>query len=472
MFRKTKIVCTIGPAVDSYEGILALVRAGMNIARFNCSHGDWETRTRWIKWVRQASEAEQTHIGVLVDLAGPKFRLGSFTGVIHVTRGDTIFVGDHPGQLPISQRQIVEKLTPGRTLLIGDGEVAFKVRSVNGDRIELRCSSGGAIKPRQGITLMGETFDAPALSEKDIEDLRYAAKIGAEFIALSYVRSASDIDQAGSIAEECDPTLQIIAKIETKAAVRDIANIIRESDGIMVARGDLGLQMPIEEVPLIQKKIVGMCHAAGKPVITATQMMESMIENPRPTRAEVTDVANAIMDGTDAIMLSGETAMGAYPIEVVEYMHRIAEKTENSGAFARAIASTKQTRSAEATESVAYAACKIAEDLKAKAIVSFSTSGFTARMVAKFRPSVPILCGSYRVRTARQVSLLWGVRPLLTAEFNDTEEMIARGFAAGIDLGLLRPGDLVVLTAGIPVGRPGTTNLVTLMQVTDPRLAK
>jgi pyruvate kinase len=299
--------------------------------------------------------------------------------------------------------------------------------------------------------------------------LKTAARLGVEFVALSYVKSAKDLIQAGRISEKLDPTLQLIAKIETKAAVADIAEIIKHCDGIMVARGDLGLQMPIEEVPLIQKKIVGLCHAAGKPVITATQMMESMIQNPRPTRAEVTDVANAIMDGTDAVMLSGETAAGAYPIHVVQYMHRIAVKTESSSAFARAIAAIKLSKVTQATESVAFAACRIAEDLRAKAIISFSTSGFTARMVAKFRPSVPILCASYRVRTACQVSLLWGVRPLLTAEFYDTEEMIARGFAAAIQSGALKQGDLVVITAGIPVGRPGTTNMVTLMHVTDPK---
>lgn len=472
MSRKTKIVCTIGPAVDSYEKILALVRAGMNIARINCSHGDWETRSKWIRWVRQAGEEEAVHIGVLADLSGPKFRLGELKDLLKVSTGDTVSVGQGAGQIPIPQPQILERLSPGRTLLIADGEVSFKVKAVKGDAIELRCMSGGIVKTRQGVTLVGETFDAPALGKKDIEDLKEAAKLGAEFIALSYVKTAKDMVKAGEIAERADRTLQLIGKIETKSAVQDIANIIRESDGIMVARGDLGLQMPIEEVPLIQKKIVGLCHAAGKPVITATQMMESMIENPRPTRAEVTDVANAIMDGTDAIMLSGETASGAHPIETVAYMDRIAVKTEKSAAFAKAIAVMKRPKVTESTESVASAACRIAEDLNAKAIISFSTSGFTARMVAKFRPSVPILCGTYRVRTARQISLLWGVKPLLTAEFFDTEEMIARGFTAAIDSGMLKRGDLVVITAGIPVGRPGTTNLVTLMQVTDPREQK
>lgn len=473
MHRKTKIICTIGPAVDSLEKIRELVRAGMNVARLNCSHGDWPTRRKWVEWVRQVAEEQNVHIGILLDLSGPKFRLGAMPDKgLQIVAGDTIWVGNGDGQLPIPQPEVLAKLQLNVVLLIADGDVSLKVLQRSERGIELKCNSGGLIKSRQGITVVGATFEVPAMTEKDIADLEEGGKLGVEFVALSYVKSASDIIELGERAEKIDSSIQIIAKIEMRSAVKEIDAILRESDGIMVARGDLGLQMAIEEVPLVQKKIISLCHVAGKPVITATQMMESMVQNPRPTRAEATDVANAILDGTDAIMLSGETASGNYPIEAVTYMHRIAEKTEGSSLFTKMIAMQSSLRAMQPTESVANAACNIAHSLSAKAIMSFSTSGFTARMVAKFRPKVPILCASYRIRTARQVSLLWGVRPLLTAEFSDTEEMISRGFIAAIDQGILKPGDLVVITAGIPVGRPGTTNLVTLMQVHDPREIK
>ncbi|MBL1150877.1 MAG: pyruvate kinase [Armatimonadetes bacterium] len=467
--RRTKIVCTIGPAVGSREGIADLVKAGMNVARINCSHGDWDSRKRWIEWIRGAAREQETHVGILLDLSGPKFRLGDLPDGVVAHPGEVWTVGSGVRALPIPQKEILDKLVPGKRLLVADGEVSFKVTRSRGADATLTCLSGGVIKSRQGITLVGEEFDVPTVTKKDREDLRIGAGEGVDFVAQSYVRRAEDLQEIGAIAAELDPTLQIIAKIEMKSAVRDLTRILRESDGLMVARGDLGLQMPIEEVPLIQKKIISMCNAAGKPVITATQMMESMVMNPRPTRAEATDVANAILDGTDAVMLSGETASGKYPIAAVRYVSSLAEKTERSTLFERTASLQRGARSREATEAVASSACEIAEDLKAKAVLSFSTSGFTARMVARFRPRVPILCASYREKTARQVSVLWGVQPVLTQEFYDTEEMITKGFTAAIERGILKPGDLVVITAGIPVGRPGTTNMVTLMQVYDPR---
>ncbi|MCW5946319.1 MAG: pyruvate kinase [Fimbriimonadales bacterium] len=469
MPRKTKIVCTLGPSVDSQERIKELIEAGMNVARLNCSHGDWPTRKKWIQWVRAEAQSADTHVAILVDLSGPKFRLGDIEGTLDVHKGDILEVGSGVGLLPITAPEILGKLVPGATLLVGDGEISFKVKSREEDRIVLQTLSGGEVMSRRGVTVMGATFDVPAITPKDVEDANVAAEVGAEYVAMSYVRSAADVTELGAILEELDPTIQIVSKIESKQAVQDISNIIRNSDAVMVARGDLGLQLPIEDVPLIQKRIISLCREAGKPVITATQMMESMMVNPRPTRAEASDVANAILDGTDAIMLSGETAGGAYPIETVQAMSRIADKAEKSPEFSRLIESLEWKKAGDATEAVARAACKIAGDLNAKAILSFSTSGFTARMVAKFRPKVPVLCATYRERTARQVALLWGVNPLLTTEFHDTEEMIAKGFIAAIDKGVLKPGDVVVITAGIPVGRPGTTNLVTLMQVSDPR---
>ncbi len=469
MPRKTKIVCTIGPAVDSQERIRQLIEAGMNVARINCSHGEWAIRRRWIDWVRSISKELKTSVSILVDLSGPKFRIGDVVGSLEVDKGSTVRVGVGEGELPILAPEVLAKLVPGAKVLVGDGEVAFSVKSTSEEGAILTTVAGGRVHSRRGVTVVGASFDVPVVTQKDIEDVKVAAELSAEYVAMSYVRSAEDVLSLGAIIDELDKSIQIVAKIETKSAVQDIANIIRHSDAIMVARGDLGLQLPIEDVPLVQKRIIGMCREAGRPVITATQMMESMMENSRPTRAEASDVANAILDGTDAIMLSGETASGMYPVEAVNAMSRLAEKTEKSPEFARLVEAQEWRKAGDATEAVARAACRIAGDLHARAILSFSTSGFTARMVAKFRPRVPVLCATYRERTARQVALLWGVQPLLTDEFHDTEEMISKGFIAGIDGGVLKQGDLVVITAGIPVGRPGTTNMVTLMQVHDPR---
>lgn len=473
MFRKTKIVCTLGPAVDSAKKIEDLAAAGMNVARMNCSHGDWDTRKKWFGWVREVAKQRKTHIAILIDLQGPKFRLGTLPEPeIEVHAGQRLSVGTGPGQLPIVQEEVLAALAPNRKVLTGDGDVSFKVTANTGSRIDLLCLTGGFMRSRQGITVMGVSFDVPAMTEKDLEDLRIGAKLGAEYAAISYVKTADDVAFVGRHAEELDKTLQIIAKIEMREAVQNIENIIRVSDGIMVARGDMGLQMPIEDVPLVQKRIISLCRAAGKPVITATQMMESMVHNPRPTRAEATDVANAILDGTDAIMLSGETAFGKYPAEAVNYMDKIAVKTERSSVFAKAVAAHGIERITEATEAVAHAAVEIAHSMHAKAILTFSTSGFSARMVSKFKPRVPILCATYRMRTARQTALIWGVKPFITDEFGATEEMISCGFEAALAQGILKIGDLVVITAGLPVGRPGTTNLVTLLQVHEPEKAR
>ncbi|MGI8922572.1 MAG: pyruvate kinase [Fimbriimonadales bacterium] len=466
MFRKTKIVCTLGPAVDSVQGIDALVGAGMNVARINCSHGDWVTRSRWIDWVREISTKRQAHVAILLDLQGPKFRLGTIRGKeMLVAPGQLVAVGSGPGMLPIPQPEVLRVLEPGRKLLTGDGDVSFRVASREGDEITLTCLSGGTIRTKQGITVVGVSFDTPAMTTKDREDLRIGAEKGVEYVAISYVKSAADVRLVAESTNKADSGLRVIAKIEMRDAVQDIEDIIAVSDAIMVARGDLGLQMAIEDVPLVQKRIIGLCRAAGKPVITATQMMESMIHNPRPTRAEATDIANAILDGTDAIMLSGETAAGAHPIEAVDYMDKIAVKTEQSSIFAKAIAAQEPERISESTEAVAHAAVTIATNLRTKNILTFSTSGFTARMVSKYKPRAIILCATYSERTARQTSLFWGVRPLLTKAFGATEEMIATGFSAALEAGFLKTGDMVVVTAGLPVGMPGATNFVTLLRV-------
>lgn len=466
--RKTKIVCTLGPAVDSPEGIDALIAAGMNVARINCSHGDWETRARWIDWVRGASERRKAHVAVLLDLQGPKFRLGDFIGKeeIEVAMGQRITVGTGAGQLPIEQKEVLDALEPGRKILIGDGDIIFRVAERDKKDIVVTALSEGTMRSRQGITVVGVSFKTPAATPKDLEDLAIGAQKGVDYVAISYVKSAADVALVVKAAKKHDPELKVIAKIEMKDAVQDIDAILAASDGIMVARGDLGLQIAIEEVPLVQKKIIALCRLAGKPVITATQMMESMVHNPRPTRAETTDIANAIMDGTDAIMLSEETAVGSYPVAAVTYMDKIAGKTEKSGLFAQAIAAKTLDGISDATEAMAQAAVDISAGLKCKHILTFSTSGFTARMISKHKPKAIVLCATYKEKTARRTSLFWGVQPLLTERFGATEEMIKTGFAAAIASGDFKEGDIVVVTAGLPVGNPGATNFVTLLKVT------
>jgi pyruvate kinase len=465
MFRKTKIVCTLGPAVDSEERLRALIDAGMNVARINCSHAEPEMRRRWVDWVRKIADEKGVFVAILFDLQGPKFRLGEVPGdALDVEPGALVQVGSLPGQLPIERPEILGALTPGRKVLIGDGDVSFRVAPTEGG-ISLVCLTGGQIRSRQGVTVAGVAFDSPPLLAKDIADMESAASMNVDFVAISYVRRAADVVEAVKRARSLDKHLKVIAKIEMREAVMDIDGIIAASDGVMVARGDMGLQMAIEDVPLVQKRIITLCRGAGRPVITATQMMESMVVNPRPTRAEATDIANAIFDGTDAIMLSGETAYGKHPILAVEYMDRIARKTERSGAYLRSIVEPRGDRISQATEAVARSAVDIASNIKVRAIVCFSSSGFTARMIAKYRPKTRILCATPVLQTARQSALFWGVKPVLTPPFGATEEMIDGGFAAAVKKGEIKIGDMVVVTAGLPVGKPGTTNFVTLLKV-------
>jgi pyruvate kinase len=465
MSRKTKIICTLGPAVDSEEQIRALIDSGMNVARINCSHGDPQMRERWVRWIRVIAEEKGKFIAILFDLQGPKFRLGEIPGeAMEVEQGQILRLGAGEGKLPIFQPEVLAALLPSRTIVIGDGDVSFRVVDIADGEITVSTLTGGEIRSRQGVTISGVSFNSPPLLPKDIEDLEFGASLDIDYVAVSYVRSADDVVKAVKLARKLDKGLKVIAKIEMREAVHDIDNIIAAADGIMVARGDMGLQMAIEDVPLVQKRIIGLCRSVGKPVITATQMMESMVENPRPTRAEATDIANAIFDGTDGIMLSGETAYGRHPIRAVEYMDRIARKTEKSSAFLRSIVHPTD-RISEATEAVARAAVEIAGNIKVRAIVCFSSSGFTARMVAKYKPRSPIICATPIPKTARQAALFWGTKSLLTPPFGATEEMIDGGFKAGMSKGMLKVGDMVVVTAGLPVGRPGTTNFVTLLRV-------
>jgi pyruvate kinase len=464
MKRRTKIVCTLGPAVDTREKIKALMDAGMNVARLNCSHGEWEERRAWVRWIRELSGSIGP-VAVMADLQGPKFRLGDLASTeLFLKVGQAVTLGPAEGaMLPVSQPEILNAMSANARLLLGDGEVEIKLgqRSADGN-FDGRVVNGGKVKGHQGVTLVGKVFDVPSLTEKDLEDITEAAAVGVDYIALSYVRTAADLRDLRREVEKYDGTIGLCAKIETKDGVKNIDEILRCCDLIMVARGDMGLQMEIEDVPLIQKRLIEKCNDVGKPVITATQMLESMMHAARPTRAEATDVANAILDGTDAVMLSGETAAGDYPIECVKTMVRIAEKTEPiydrskvEGRFAeRAAGSLGQT------EAVSHSISLVAGQIKASAIICTSVSGQTARQVSKFRPRVPVLCATWSERVQNQLAVVWGVEAIQVPAAKTTDDSINSTVDAFFRHKRLKVGDTVVIGAGVPVGVPGHTNLI------------
>lgn len=459
MKRRTKVVATIGPATGDRASIGSLISAGMNVARLNCSHGNWEQRHQWVSWVRELSPA-MASVGILVDLQGPKFRLGQVNGdAITLKTNDTITLGQSDNvTLPIPQDAIFERIEPGDRLLIGDGEVEVRVTKAVGANFEAKVLSGGIVKSRRGLTLIGKAFAVPAITEQDRHDVFEACKAGADFIALSYVREAADLRDLRRLVDQYDPSVQLCAKVETREALRNIDDILKVADVVMVARGDLGLQMDTEDVPLAQKRIIAKALSAGVPVITATQMLESMNNSPRPTRAEASDVANAILDGTDAVMLSGETATGVYPVEAVRTMSRIAEKAESlmrHGDMEAASATNMGT-----TQAVARSAAQMAALIRAKAILTTTTSGTTARMVSKFRPRVPVLCAAWNPRTQAQLSLVWGVESLAIPLPKSTDEAVAVAIDAFLRQKRLRVGDTIVVTAGAPPGTTGHTNLI------------
>ncbi|MBC8065755.1 MAG: pyruvate kinase [Chlorobia bacterium] len=468
MKRRTKIVCTLGPAVDSRAKIKQLIAAGMNVARLNCSHGDWETRRRWIKWVRDLSP-EIAPIAILADLQGPKFRIGILPeDGLHLTMGQSISVGPGPGAtMPVNQPEIFKAFANGCRVLLGDGNVELKLGDKEGENFVAKVVSDGLVKSRQGITLVNRIFDVPPMTDKDREDIGHACAAGVDYIALSYVKEADDIVLLRHEVNKLDPSIGLCAKIETREAIQDLHNILKVVDLVMVARGDLGLQMDIEDVPIMQKKIIDMCTWAGKPVITATQMLESMIENPRPTRAEATDVANAVLDGTDAIMLSGETASGEYPIECVKTMVRIAEKAEPL--FVRSRIEKHFQENAHNhighQEAIAHSVADLASLLKPAAVISTTVSGNTARLVSKYRPKAPLLCATYDERTQARLGVCWGVEAIRLPTPRATEEGVRNAVGAFVKHKRLKKGSLVLITAGVPFGE-GNTNLI-LTQVVE-----
>ncbi len=459
--RQTKIVCTLGPAVESQKLIASLIKEGMNLARLNCSHGDWEGKRKFIEWIK-AESPDLAPIGIMADLQGPKTRLAVLeNNQITFQTGQNTTIGLEDVELPVGSPELVHSMKKGDRILLGDGQVELKLISGSGDKYQAKVIAGGTVKTKQGVTIVGRSFNIPALTAKDLGDITEAIAAGCDFLALSYVRSAADMRELREIVDRIDPTVKLVSKIETREALKDIDAIIKLSDVVMVARGDLGLQMEIEDVPAAQKLIIARCNLAATPVITATQMLESMITTSRPTRAEASDVANAILDGTDAVMLSGETASGQYPIEAVRTMANIANVTENNVK----VSFGQENKTGVATDVVADSAVRIARGIKAKAILSTSASGKTPCMVSKYRPLQPIYVACWSERVQRQLSVVRGVHSLIVDPPLDTDDAIRSTVNVFLRRRLISIGDQVVVTAGVPVGQPGNTNLIQVLKV-------
>lgn len=466
MNKKTKIVCTIGPASESLDVLKKLLQYGMNVARLNFSHGTHSEHLSRIDTIRQASLEMGIEVAILLDTKGPEIRLGVIKdNKITLEEGQkiTLTVAEIEGtveRIPVNYPGLINEVKPGNRILIDDGLIALEVKEIKGEDIICKVLDGGPVSSRKGVNIPGVNIQLPSITEQDVEDIKFGIEHKVDFIAASFVRQAADVLAIREILENNEAEIDIISKIETEAAVDNIEEILKVSDGIMVARGDLGVEIPAEEVPLVQKRIIELCNQEAKPVITATQMLESMVRNPRPTRAEASDVANAIFDGTDAIMLSGETAAGEYPVESVKVMATIALRAEKALAHDEVKGRKEIEPSHTITDSISYATGSIAQDLGAAAVITSTKSGSTARMVSKYRPVAPILAATPSEDVVRKLQLVWGVKPVLVNATEGTDQMFSEAVAKCIMKGEITTGDLVVITAGVPVGVPGTTNLL------------
>lgn len=467
--KKTKIVCTIGPASEKEEVLKQLILNGMNVARLNFSHGTYEEHKKRIDTIKRVRNELGLPIAIMLDTKGPEIRIRKFkNGTITLSDNDTftLTTRDIEGDesiVSVSYDNLPNDVKVGSKILIDDGLVELEVKEiVNGTDIVCRVINGGTLKDHKGVNVPNTPINLPAITEKDISDIKFGIENDVDFIAASFVRKADDVFQIRKVLEENGGGhIEIISKIESQEGVDNIDEIIEASDGIMVARGDLGVEIEPEEIPLLQKMIIKKCNIEGKPVITATQMLDSMIRNPRPTRAEVTDVANAILDGTDAIMLSGETAAGKYPVEAVKTMKSIAIRTETSTEYLDTLKSKRVLDDyISTTNAISRATCTIAEDLKATAIITATSSGYTSKAVSKFRPKSPIIAATTTERVMRKLALVWGVYPVLSVKSENTDEVIDMSIHSAMMKGYVNEGDLIVITAGIPVGVSGTTNLL------------
>ena len=468
--RRAKIVCTLGPAVESPEGIASLIDAGMNVARLNLSHGEYAEHQARLDLVRSTAATKGASVAILVDLQGPKIRLGRFEDGPHELKVNdllTITVEEIVGtkdRVSTTYKNLPSDCKAGDRILIDDGKVAVEVIDVTKTEVRTKCVEAGSISNNKGLNLPGVAVSVPALSEKDIEDLKWGLKAGADFIALSFVRSAKDIEGAYKVMKELDIYRPVIAKIEKPQAVENLAEIIKAFDGIMVARGDLGVEMPIEDIPLVQKKCITLAREEAKPVIVATQMLDSMITNSRPTRAEATDCANAVLDGADALMLSGETSVGSYPIEAVKTMARIIEKTETDALhLIPALLHNPRTKGGAITK----AATEVGQVIGAKVLATFTKSGDSARRMSRLRSNIPVVALTPDETTYRQLALSWGVEPFITPLVKTTDEMVKQVDAIIIEEKRVTKGEAIMIVAGSPPGIPGSTNAMRVHIIGD-----
>lgn len=473
--RRTKIVCTLGPSSNTLEDIERLYRAGMNVVRINFSHGSHEGHKKTIGYVREIAKKHKYSIPVLMDLQGPKIRVGLMKdGAQEIKEGDIVEITreDVEGTdslIPIDYPNLIEDASEGNQVLIDDGLLELKIVKKSPSVLKAKVVVGGTLKSRKGVNLPDVKISMSSLTEKDIEDLEFGLRVGVDFVAMSFVRSAKDVQDVISRIRAAGSNASIIAKIEKPEAVEVIDEIIEETDGIMVARGDLGIEIPSEKVPMVQKLIIDRCRAAGKPVITATQMLDSMINNPRATRAESSDVANAVMDGTDAVMLSGETAAGKYPVEAVQAMNKIIRSVEeNSDRLYYSLNYRKpEWKEKQVVESLAYSCVTIADNVEAKAISTLTHSGNTARRIAKFRPRVPIVAFTESKLVRRQLNLVWGVESVRLEELFDTDSSVKMMEDYLQNNGLVKKNDRVIIATGMPLAKRGRTNMVKVSTIQE-----
>ncbi|MCH8567497.1 MAG: pyruvate kinase [Balneolales bacterium] len=466
--RRTKIVCTIGPSTNTLEGIEGLVKSGMNVARLNFSHGKHEDHAKVIEMIRSTAKKYQYSIPILMDLQGPKIRVGQMKdGAQMVETGSYITLTPEniegtSSVIPIDYEYLADDAEEGNTILLDDGLFEFRIVKIAAGIITARVINGGLLKSRKGVNLPGVKLSISSITEKDYEDLEFGIGQNVDFVALSFVRKAEDVQELVSKIRSKGSNAGVIAKIEKPEALDVIDEIIEEVDGIMVARGDLGIEIPSEKVPMVQKKIIDSCRRAGKPVITATQMLDSMIVNPRPTRAESSDVANAILDGTDAIMLSGETAAGKFPFEAVRVMDRICTSVENnSDELYLTLPYTKpEWRDKQVVESLSYSCVKMAQYVNAKAIAVITHSGNTAKRIAKYRPDVPVYAFTESVLVRRQLNLVWGVHSIKLSEIFNTDQSVEVMESYLRDRGLVPKGERIIIASGMPISERGRTNMI------------
>lgn len=470
--KKTKIVSTIGPASESREVLSEIIKAGLNVARLNFSHGSHPEHLKRIETIKEVRKELDFPIAIMLDTKGPEIRTRDFVEKEVILQDDQMYtvttrdiVGDST-ICSVTYDRLTEDVKVGDRILIDDGLIELEILAIEGSEINCVVKNGGPVSNHKGVNIPMVNINLPAVTERDVADIKFGIENKVDFIAASFVRKAQDVLDIRKVLEENEgEDIDIISKIENHEGVENIDQIIEVSDGIMVARGDLGVEIPPEDVPIVQKMIIRKCNEAGKPVITATQMLDSMIRNPRPTRAEVTDVANAIFDGTDAIMLSGETAMGKYPVEAISTMRNIAIKAEGSINYRRILKEKSIKQDSSITDAISFSACATAQNLEAKAILSPTASGYTPIVVSKFRPKSPIIAATESEDVSRKLALVWGVYPVIAQKSDATDDLIEHSVDAAVEKGFLEDGDLIVITTGIPVGVAGSTNMIKVQRV-------